>query len=368
MAIGILGFGEFTYLPFLRAYAAVLDEEGVPYDILYWNREHLREGCPYRCRRLYRYTRFSPGRRPVAAKLVDFLGYRRWAQRLLRENGYDRLIVLTTMPAVLLAGTLARRFPTGYIFDVRDYAYEHFAPFLARERMVVRHAALCVTSSPGFRAWLPAADWRISHNVDGVALRRWLRSDQRPPASVFARPVRVLRFVGRLRSTTGTRAVVDQLGADPRYAVHFHGDSVLPWDPAAYARRRGAAAVRFHGRFRPDERAAFYEDCDLVLGFYDTPLPGERTLLSNKLYESAMALRPILVTPRTYLAEIVARYGLGLAVDLPRESLHDAVERYAASFNPAAFAAGCRGFLTDVLRDDEEFVAAVRAFARGAVR
>jgi hypothetical protein len=365
MTIGIIGFGELSGLPYLGRYADVLRAEGVIHDIIYWNREHLSEDSRYACRHLYKYDRLSPMRRSRARKFVDFLGYRGYLLRLLRENQYDRLIVLTTLPAILLSGLLTRRYAGRYVFDVRDYAYEQIPPFYSVEKAVVRSAALCVSSSPGFLSWLPPAAWKISHNVDGSTLRDWLGRETPPPRGLFKRPVRVLRFIGHLRYPRATRAVIDQLGGDSRFEVHYHGHSVMSWDATAYARGKGATNVQFHGRYQPEHRAGFYEDCDLVLSNYDTASTTDRTALNNKLYESALALRPILVSSGTYLGEVVTKHALGLAVDAHRESLRDAIDRYAAAFDPAAFAQRCRGFLTQVLHEDEEFVGAVRTFARG---
>jgi len=239
MTIGILTFGELSYHPFLGKYTEILDADGAVYDVAFWNREQLNEKPWFRCRRLFRYDKPSPMRRAKPGKLWDFLGYRRYLEGLLRQNKYDRLIVLTTMPAVLLAGTLERCYAGRYLFDVRDYAYEHIAPFFAREKKVVRHAALCVYSSPGFRSWLPAADWTMSHNVSDSVLRAWLCAEKAPPERVFRRPVRVLRLIGRTRNREDQMAVIDQLGGDARYEVHYHGDDVNSWDAEAYARQRG---------------------------------------------------------------------------------------------------------------------------------
>jgi len=366
MTIGILTFGELSYHPFLGKYTEILDADGVVYDVVYWNRELLQEEPWFRCRRLHRYGKPSPMRRWKPGKLWDFLGYRKFLVEVLENNRYDRLIVLTTLPAVLLAGTLERRYSGRYVFDVRDYAYEHVPPFYARVKRVVDRAALCVYSSPGFGAWLPPADWKISHNVSDAALADWLGRESSPPESVFRRPVRVLRLIGRTRNREDQMAVIDQLGGDPGYEVHYHGDDVNAWDAEAYARSRGASNIHFHGRFKHTERWEFYADSDLVMSSYDRRLPGQSTPLNNRLYDGAMALRPHLASRGTYLGEVVEENGLGFAIDVRREPIRAAVEGYAARFDAARFAADCRSFLARVQREDEAFVAAVRAFARGA--
>lgn len=70
------------------------------------------------------------------------------------------------------------------------------------------------------------------------------------------------------------------------------------------------------GRFNFKTQAAkLYEKCDVIYSVYDADMANVRVALPNKLYEAIYCERPIIVAKGTYLAELVERWGVGVAVD-----------------------------------------------------
>lgn len=70
------------------------------------------------------------------------------------------------------------------------------------------------------------------------------------------------------------------------------------------------------GRFNfKEQAAALYEKCDVIYSVYDADMTNVRVALPNKLYEAIYCERPIIVAKGTYLAELVERWGVGVAVD-----------------------------------------------------
>ncbi len=70
------------------------------------------------------------------------------------------------------------------------------------------------------------------------------------------------------------------------------------------------------GRFNfPRQAAELYGKCDIIFCVYDTDVENVRVLLPNKLYEAVLCETPILVAKDTYVAEIVEKWGVGVAVD-----------------------------------------------------
>jgi len=74
--------------------------------------------------------------------------------------------------------------------------------------------------------------------------------------------------------------------------------------------------IEWVGRFNYAEQAPLlYGKCDVMYSVYDADMANVRVALPNKLYESVYCEMPIIVAKDTYLAEVVERWGVGLAVD-----------------------------------------------------
>lgn len=77
----------------------------------------------------------------------------------------------------------------------------------------------------------------------------------------------------------------------------------------------GKDNVTFTGKYDYDkEIAGLYGRVDCVYSVYDADNPNVRIALPNKFYESILCELPIIVSKGTYLAELVERLGVGVAV------------------------------------------------------
>lgn len=74
--------------------------------------------------------------------------------------------------------------------------------------------------------------------------------------------------------------------------------------------------IKWTGKFDfKNEAAELYEQCDAIYAVYDADIFNVRVALPNKLYESVFCEIPIIVAKDTYLAQIVEKWGVGIAVD-----------------------------------------------------
>ena len=74
--------------------------------------------------------------------------------------------------------------------------------------------------------------------------------------------------------------------------------------------------IEWIGRFNYSEQAPLlYGKCDVMYSVYDADMANVRVALPNKLYESVYCEIPIIVAKGTYLAEVVHKWGVGIAVD-----------------------------------------------------
>ncbi len=78
---------------------------------------------------------------------------------------------------------------------------------------------------------------------------------------------------------------------------------------------RNKCFVDFSGKYNyNNDIAQLYGSVDCVYAVYDADNPNVRIALPNKLYEAIYCELPIIVAKETYLAELVERWGVGVAV------------------------------------------------------
>jgi glycosyltransferase involved in cell wall biosynthesis len=119
-----------------------------------------------------------------------------------------------------------------------------------------------------------------------------------------------------------------------QYTCEIHGDGF--WREQISEVCAAADNLNFHGIYRnPEDLESVYTGVDLVVALYDASDPNVRLALPNKLYEAAYFARPLIVTAGTALAQRVAEWGVGYAID-------------------SSSKASVRKFLTDLKLEDIE--------------
>jgi glycosyltransferase involved in cell wall biosynthesis len=78
----------------------------------------------------------------------------------------------------------------------------------------------------------------------------------------------------------------------------------------------GKKYIEYYGRYNyKSEIAQLYSKVDCIYSVYNAELNNVKVALPNKLYESIFCALPIIVAKGTYLAELVEKLGVGIAVD-----------------------------------------------------
>lgn len=121
-------------------------------------------------------------------------------------------------------------------------------------------------------------------------------------------------FIGAIRYMDQMKLLVDaasQCGAQ----VLFAGKGNITDDSEIRAYCQDKPFVHFFGAYEFESQiASLYSKVDCVYSVYNADNPNVRIALPNKLYEAIYCRLPILVAKDTYLAELVARLDVGLAV------------------------------------------------------
>lgn len=347
----IVTYDDYFNIPYIRYYEDYLRKNGDRYDIVLWNRSGQQVDIP----NAYVFT--AKDSRSKLGKIVPFLRWRQFVLGLLKENAYDRLIILTTMPAVLLADQLLGEYRNKFWFDIRDYTYE-YVPFYKKLVGDLVHAAAAVSiSSPAFRSFLPESDHiYLTHNISNqdAAVEHCELDVTRVPMNIG--------FVGGIQFVKQNQLLLRQFANNPKYNMKYVGKAHLGCDLQPFCEENSIRNVEFRPAFTNDQKPAIYQDIQLINSVYGCDNQVVKLLLPNRLYDCVLFKKPILVSKGTYLAEVIAEYDLGVAIDPETEDVVNALEAYLAEFDPEKFEEGCRRFLEKAGEEVDAYMDALRRF------
>ena len=355
--IGIVCFWDRTATPYLQKYEDLLSAAGVTYEILFWNRLEERRKLPER-----EIDIMLPCRRHPFLKLVDFIRWSFRVKALLKQRQYEKLIVLSTVPAVLLSGYLKRRYRKRYILDIRDYTLENNPIFSRIVTDLVKNAALVPISSDGFREWLCDSNNLVTnHNIT------WTNQPSEDREYFVRSPLRYT-FVGNVRLDKQTEMVLRELKDHPRFRSAYVG-RIMPGCEIKDICRREAIPCDFRGEFHYTQKPEIYREIDLINAVYANAAagemsPGDATPIPNRLYDCVVFRIPIVCCRGTYLADIVEKYSLGFAIDAFSEDVAARFNEYVDTFDRQKFLAGCEAFLALAQKEEADFRKRVTDFVK----
>lgn len=155
---------ELRYMPYVKQYADLFEREGIPYDVVYWEKSGgLAQGPD-------NHIIFHSGLEAGDSKGKKFLSYfrfTRFVKRAIEKGNYQGVVVFTVQEALMLESYVLRNFSGRYVIDIRDYSPSLKLPFAEqRFNRVLEKSALNVVSSNGFARWIPdGVRYVVSHNV-----------------------------------------------------------------------------------------------------------------------------------------------------------------------------------------------------------
>lgn len=341
--ICIIAPSSIRLMPYLRCYEAVLHGTGISYDVVYWDRYQHSDT------RDSGFAFVRDGTAQGVRLIPGYLAYRRHIVRHLRSNSYKMYIVFTTQLGVLLFDILRK---SSYILDIRDYSHENWRVYRYAEKRIIRNAMQVSISSPGFREWLPQGiDYTLSHNLSFEQLRSTCDGG-RP----FNPSTQVLSYIGMINYYDANIKVIEALRNQRGVSIRYVGEGGCQPELQRYCRVNDVQNVSFLGRFRPEEKRSFYLDTNFVLCCYGSDSNVVRSLLPNRLYESCLYKRPIVVNRGTYLSEVVRSRQIGVVVDLGDLSgATDALREYYDETFFDEYSRRCDEYLASVESDMKVF-------------
>lgn len=349
MKILLLGFTKVKFMPYVTFYLDQIDFDKNEVHLVYWNRDLKEEDLSKYSKVHYHEFRDKMSDAiPHKEKLKHFLKYRKFVIDVLSMYKFDKVISLHTLPGMLVMDKLIGQYKRNYILDYRDSTFETNKLFGKLVKKFAMNAELVFTSSDAFRKYLPTRGVEIitSHNIlaDSLAHR-----DERKFGYIPSDKIRI-SFWGLLRHLKHNLAIIDRIGCDSRFELHYYGRA-LEMGPKIenYCKERKISNVFVHGEYKPDERYDFVKITDIIHNSYKD----QNTLLAmgNKYYDGIIFRIPQLCMPGSYMGKRCVTKGVGCEINPSDELFTDKLFSYYTSIDWEAFNTACDDDLEDVLKE-----------------
>lgn len=343
---GVILYGPFELAPYSKTYMELLDEAGEKYDLIGWRRE---EEPQYTGENVFMYEgesgkRFSS---PIE-KIKPALGFRKFILRLIRQKKYDRLIVLTTQTALILADVLLTKYKNKYIFDYRDKSYEYIKPYGALVNALVLHSAETVISSEWFKQSLtPKKDYILAHNMQLNRLEFKKHNLVRKAENEKI----VLGYIGALRSFDYHKALMDSFKNDSRFEFLTYGCGDDSEKLREYA--KPFSNIFVHGAYREADKYRIVDTFDMMCYNYPSSFVNDGAV-ANKYYDALIMKKPMFVNEKTLLGKFIVAKNLGVGVT-DADSVADTVYNWYKTFDTEKFVRTCDFYLDKYAAENELF-------------
>jgi len=173
-----------------------------------------------------------------------------------------------------------------------------------------------VVTSNGFLPHLPAGkNYFLCENLPSVNIVKNINSSNK---AKLAGSELNFGFVGALRYEEQMLMLIKYCLETKNRATFFGGPTTAINSLLEKCTQRGIAVndlVKFEGDFTHADLCGIYSNIDFVYSVYDSSQPNVKLALPNKLYEAFLFETPIIVSKKTYLAEIVESEKIGFSVD-----------------------------------------------------
>ncbi|MEG0895149.1 MAG: glycosyltransferase [Oscillospiraceae bacterium] len=342
MKVCIIGHTEKNYLPFIQKYIDFFEQNNIEYDCIYWQREEKIENTPKN-----EYNYYGKMGQGFLNKIKSYFGFKKFVTSVIQKNKYDKLVVLTTVPAVMLSKYLFKHYKNKYIFDFRDYSFEKFPPYKKLVDKIIDNSEFTTISSKGFMDFLEDNQKiYINHNMafsDNIS----------EVCDIKNKPVLNVGFIGNVRYYEENIALIEKLKNSFNYQLWYIGKANADCNLEGYCKENDINNVSFVGKYSNDQKPELYKNIDVINSIYGDTSLEVTTALPNRLYEACLFKKPIISSKKTYLGEVIALYNLGIVVDVEKDDVLPMINDYVKNFDVSNFKKGCQDFINDVKNDEK---------------
>lgn len=348
MKIALLGFTKVKYMPYMHFYLDQLDRKKHEVHLIYWKRDGLPDAPVPEGVTGHGYDRPMSDAMPLQKKLPGIWGYGSYARKKLAQLQPDFLVVMHSTTAITVYPQLMGKYKNRYIFDYRDVTYEDNRIYRNAVAKIVENSILSFTSSDGFRKYLPDTPKLLtSHNLLSALLEE--KQLVVKPRHI---PIRV-SFWGMLRHEKVNRLIIDRLGGDSRFELHYYGRAqgeMLVMVQEASARYDN---VFFHGEYTAEDRKAMAQATDIVHNIYGDADRTASIAMGNKYYDALIFAIPQLCARGSLMGELCEEKGIGFTCDPEDADFADQLYEYYANLDRGQYSRNSTLELERILEEVE---------------
>lgn len=292
--VGIVAVHNLHLMQFLYKYTEILDEAGIDYDVLYWNRDGVEYPDKFKGNAIgfqYLTSNYCPKHK----KIIGFLKCRSFFKKKIKENQYEKLILLTTQTAVALADVLLFRYKGKYIYDYRDITMEDHAVYKKMIQKLIQESYFTAVSSKGFLQKIGnSRKILMSHNCRSLVSK---------PRELVKPDVLHITFWGMIRQVELQKKVCDFFGGDERFKIYYHGEGETE-ELIQYCKEKSYTNVCITGRYFLEEIPDFVTDTQILLNLYENDKK-QKLATTVKLYDGIRYQIPMIIARDSYMQEYI---------------------------------------------------------------
>ena len=172
---------------------------------------------------------------------------------MIRNNSYTKLIVLTTVPAVLLKKVILKRFSGRYIFDYRDYSFEKYRFYKKAVNSIVKNSYVTFLSSGGFYKFINKSEKTfLVHNISNSEFEVQI------PKKIGKNVT--IGFVGLVRYFDVNSKLIKAFANNENFSLVYHGSVYDDCDLPAFCKENNIQNVLFTGSYDNSKKPELYAD------------------------------------------------------------------------------------------------------------
>lgn len=350
MKIGIVFCNELNVCPYVDKYISILNEKNIEYDYILWNRSNIKKDYP---ENYLVYSEHSELHVQKYKKIGAFFRFAKYANKVIIDNNYDKLIILTSLPAVFCYKLLVGKYKGKYIFDFRDLSFEKNLIFRYMLKQIIYNSYFTCISSPGFEEVLPKYDYTTSHNFQ----YKHLMSNK--VESFNKNSIIRLLHIGIARGEEYNKKLADIFGNDSRFIVNIVGNGNDTESFKKYILKY--KNINVHGTYDNVDKEKYINDADVLLYYYPCGFNNNRAL-ANKYYDGIIFKKPLVGNSNTYSGKRLMSKNLGISLELDDGQFANKLYSYYSTldFNEFYYCANIE--LNNILEEDRIYCKKIEEF------
>lgn len=350
MKVLIIGFSKIMYMPYLFPHLNKYCTEKNKVDLIVWNRDGNKDvKLEYKLNHLYQFEEklLSENKK---YKIRKFINFRKYCINILKNEKYDRVILLHTFPAFLLQKYLVKFYKNKYIFDYKDLTYEKNYLFRKIIEKVVLNSKYTFVSSEGYLNYLPKTNKiYISHNIDYKMLHYRKKRNDKEKEEIN------ISFWGIIRDYLINEKFINGVVKSNKLKLNYYG-SQTECSKKLQKMSNDSEKIIFKGAYFNDEKYLFAEETDLLHNAYDNNDFNMAVAMANKFYDGIILYIPQICNKGTLMGDLVEKNGLGTAIDFDDKDFCEKIYKFYQELNYEEFCYNCDKYLEKVLAENEKIL------------